>query len=259
MILNHVAARSPRGMTRKEFIPNMSGNFLIFNHVTGEVSGTAPTTRGFQGTELDPTYPVEIDFEADNGKTYEINNWFSFTASDIYSILSSNYPTFHNLLDQSGLARPKEGRYTFISDNEFYTVFMPADSILAARVDSGDFSGLTQDELRNVLLLHFVRGELIFTDGSASPGYYTTERIDEKSTPYSTINTTIYITPGLDIITLNGNVAMNDLVIPESGAATNKLAGVSEYDPDQAFQSMYNNGVFHEIGRVLMVEELDTE
>ncbi len=255
MILNHVAVRTPRGIARKEFIPNMAGNLLIFNNETGEVSGTAPTTFGFQGTIPETNYPVEIDFDADNGRIYEIKNWFSFGTSDIYDQISRNYPAFHNLLVEAGLARVKEFRYTFISNNEFYTIFVPSEESLA----SYDFSGLSQDELRNLLLLHFVRGELIFTDGSSASGYYTTERIDEKSTPYSTFNTRIYIAPGFDMITLKGTDGMNDIEIPESGTS-NRIAGVRiQTSSEQVFPSMYNNAVIHEISQVLEVEKLETQ
>ncbi|MFH0756750.1 MAG: fasciclin domain-containing protein [Bacteroidota bacterium] len=255
MILNHVAVRTPRGMARKEFIPNMAGNLLIFNNETGEVSGTAPTTFGFQGTIPETNYPVEIDFDADNGKVYEINNWFSFGTSDIYDQISRNYPAFHELLVEAGLAREKEFRYTFISNNEFYTIFVPNEEALASQ----DFSGLSTDELRNLLLLHFVRGDLIFTDGSAASGYYTTERIDEKSTPFSTFNTRIHILTGYDIITLGGTGGINNIEILESGTS-NRLAGVRiQTGTEQVFPSMYNNAVIHEIGQVLNVEKLETQ
>jgi hypothetical protein len=230
----------------------MAGNFLMFNNETGEVSGTAPTTYGFRGTTREANYPEEIDFDTDNGTAYEINNWFSFTTSDIYTLLSSSYPVFHDLLVQAGLAREKEFRYTFISNNEFYTIFVPDEDSLAAL----DLSGLSTDELRNLLLLHFVKGELIFTDGSAAPGYYSTERVDERSTPFSTINTKIYIEPGYDIIGLTGSDGTREVEILESGS-TNKLAGVRlPVTGEPAFPAMYNNAVFHEIDRILKVEDL---
>ena len=49
LILNHVGARNPRGIGRKEFIKNLAGNYLIVNNETGEISGTAPTTVGYLG------------------------------------------------------------------------------------------------------------------------------------------------------------------------------------------------------------------
>ncbi len=255
LILNHVALRTPLGTSRKEFIPNMAGNYLIFNNETGEVSGTAASTHGFKGTTNIPNFPREIDFDADNGKTYEIDNWFSFSTSDIYSIISLNFPAFHNLLVQAGLALTNSYEYTFLSDNEFYTIFAPSDEALASQ----DLSELTRDELRNFLLLHFVRGDIIFTDGSSSPGYYTTERKDEKSTSFSTINTKIYINPAYDLITLKGRNGTGNIEVYES-QTSNRLAGVKTGEAvNEAFPSMYNNAVIHEIDQVLNVENLDTQ
>jgi uncharacterized surface protein with fasciclin (FAS1) repeats len=256
LILNHVALENPTGIARKEFIPNMAGNYLIFNNETGEVSGTAKTTFGFRGINAEPNYPKEINFNTDNGITYEINNWFSFTTSDIYSVVSLRHPEFHKLLVDAGLANEKEFRYTFLSNNEFYTVFAPSDDAIQAE----DFSTLTKDELRNLLLLHFVRGEIIFTDGSSNPGYFTTERIDESSTAYTTYNSKIYIEPDIDIIRLKGQAGGYYVEVPES-STSNRLAGVNNdnEDVDEVFPSMYNNGVIHEINKVLKFDELDTD
>ncbi|MDD4425540.1 MAG: fasciclin domain-containing protein [Mariniphaga sp.] len=257
LVLNHVATRTPRGIARKEFIPNLGGNYLIFNNETGEVSGTAATTIGFRGSISQPNYPRELNFSSDNGSTYEIDNWFSFTTSDIYSQILALYPEFNDLMVQAGLALPKEFRYTFVSNNESYTVFVPTKEA----IESADLASLTKEELRNLLLLHFVRGKIIFTDGSASPGYYTTERIDESSTAYSIINTQMYIEPGIDIIKLRGKDGGSNVDILESPVA-NRLAGVREPENSStppAFPIMFNNAVIHEIDRVLKVEELDTK
>jgi uncharacterized surface protein with fasciclin (FAS1) repeats len=257
LVLNHVATRTPSGIARKEFIPNLGGNYLIFNNETGEVSGTAATTIGFRGGVEQPNFPRKLNFDSDNGSTYEIDNWFSFTTSDIYSQISSLYPEFNALMVQAGLARPKEYRYTFISNNEKYTIFVPSKTAL----ESADLSSLSTQELKNFLLLHFVRGNIIFTDGSASAGYYSTERVDESSTAYGVINTKIYIEPGYDSIKLRGVNGNSGIEIAES-ALTNRLAGVREEENSAnppAFPMMFNNAVIHEIGQVLKVEELDTK
>ncbi|MFN2396835.1 MAG: hypothetical protein ABR597_14240, partial [Bacteroidales bacterium] len=255
LLLNHVAVRNPRGIAKKEFIPNLAGNYLIFDNETGEVSGTAETTYGYNGSVVQPNFPRLIDFGSDNGSTYDIDNWFSFTTSDIYTIISSRYPVFHNLLRTAGLALDKEFRYTFISNNETYTVFVPSQIALGKE----DFSSLSIEELRRFLLLHFVRGKIIFTDGSTAPGYFNTERVDEKSTPFTPINTQIYIEPGYDIIKLRRVNGIEDIEVLES-ETSNRLAGVRDVGSIQAaYPSMFNNAVIHEIDQVLKVEELDTK
>ncbi len=255
LILNHIAVRNPKGISRKEFIPNLAGNYLIFNNETGQVSGTSETTYGYKGGVLQPNFPRLINFDSDNGSTYDIDNWFSFTTTDIYTIISTRYPAFHDLLRTAGLALDKEFRYSFISNNETYTIFVPSQSSL----ENEDLSLLSKEELRRFLLLHFVRGKIIFTDGSAAPGYYDTERVDESSTPFTTINTQIYIEPGYDIIKLRRGNGIEDVEITES-ETSNRLAGVRSVETARAaFPSMYNNAVIHEIDQVLKVEELDTK
>ena len=79
----------------------------------------------------------------------------------LYLKISSSYPAFQNLLKKAGLTRDKEYRYTFISDNENYTVFVPTAAALAAY----NTDTLTTDELKKFLLMHFVQGDIMFTDG----------------------------------------------------------------------------------------------
>jgi uncharacterized surface protein with fasciclin (FAS1) repeats len=256
LILNHVTSRTPVGIAKKEFIPTLSGNFLIFNNETGEVSGTKPTTFGFgDAGERMPNVPEKVDFPTDNGNTYEIENWFSFTANDLYIQISSGFPAFHDLLVKAGLARVKEFRYTFISDNEFYTIFIPTETALT----EAGFDTLATADLKNELLLHFVRNNLIFTDGASSPGYYDTERVDERSTSFSTFNTKINIQPDYDVIRIKGKSGENDIEVPES-ENTNRMAGVvTSENPQAVYPSMYINAVIHQVDKALKVKDLDTD
>ena len=94
LLLNHVAVDVPRGIARKEFIPNLAGNYLCFDNETGEVSGTDVTTVGYRGMEVAPNFPRKISQGAMNGETYEIENWFSFKASNLYTTIQFSYPNF---------------------------------------------------------------------------------------------------------------------------------------------------------------------
>jgi uncharacterized surface protein with fasciclin (FAS1) repeats len=214
----------------------------------------APTTIGYKGLEQTTVIPEQISTHADNGKTFTISNWFSFAAPSLYLKISGSYPAFHNLLRQAGLTEDKEYRYNFISENENYTVFVPTDEALAAyRVDT-----LTHDELKKFLMMHFVQGSILFTDGRQPPAYYETTRIDEKSTTYTTIYTKIYIHPGYDIIDFPDKTGSTYLSIPESAKA-NIITARNLGTGNEAYPDIISNAVIHEIDRVLLYHELDTK
>ncbi len=253
LLLNQVATDKAKGNARKEFIPNLAGNIIIVNNVTGEVSGTAPTTKGYRGTLVEPEFPVLLSDATDNGITYDVQNWFSFTSPSLFSKISTDYPKFHALLKKAGLTNDKEFRYNFVSDNDFYTVFIPSDQA----IDDAGLNSLPVDELKNVLLFHFVQGSMIFTDGKMPKGFYETARIDEKSTQYTTIFTSIYIKPGIDIIEIPKKDGTSYVEVEEADNTTNILTGVSRGTGQEVYPILYNNGVIHEIDKVLKVEELD--
>ena len=256
LLLNHIGMYPPRGLARKEFIPNMAGNYLIFNNETGEVSGTAPTTYGFEGSQAVSVFPKVLSI-ADNGTTYEIDNWFSFLQTPIYLKISNNYPEFHALLKKAGLTLESQYRYSFINESEFYTIFIPSKTA----IENSNLNSLPVDELRNALLLHMVRGSLIFTDGNMQAGYYGTTRIDEKSTPFSTIFSNVYIEPQIDKIVFSGK---NNSVFTEINESENTniltalIINVGD-DDEEVFPNIINNAVIHEIDKVLDFEELVTK
>jgi len=253
LLLNQIATDKAKGNARKEFIPNLAGNIIIVNNVTGEVSGTGPTTLGYRGTIIMPEFPVPLSSTTDNGTTYDVKNWFSFSSPTMFSKISTDYPTFHALLKKAGLTIDKEYKYTFISDNDFYTVFIPSDKALS---DAG-VNNLPVSELKKLLQLHFVQGAMIFTDGKKQKSYYETSRIDEKSTQYTTIFTSLYIKPGIDIIDIPKKDGTNYVQVVEADKKTNILTGVSGGTGQEVYPILYNNGVIHEIDKVLKVEELD--
>ncbi len=254
LLLNHIASDQPKGLARKEFIPNLAGNYIIVNNETGEVSGTGLTTKGFRGSIPAPEFPRVLSADADNGTTYEIQNWFTFTSSTLFARISTEFPQFHQLMRKAGLANDKEYRYTFASNNEFYTVFIPSnEAILEANLNA-----LPVEQLRNILLFHFVQGDLIFTDGNKEARYYETIRRDEKSTPFSTVYTLLYIEPGIDVIRFKNRDGSIYAEIEES-SFTNRLTGVSLGTGQEVFPNTFNNGVIHQINKVLNPDELDTQ
>lgn len=255
LLLNHIAVDQAKGNARKEFIFNLAGNIIIVNNVTKEISGTSTTVVGYRGSVPAPQYPVVIGNDADNGKTYEVQNWFSFSSPTMYVRISTDYPKFHALLKKAGLSNDKEFKYNFMTDNDFYTVFVPSDKA----IDDAGLNSLPVNELKNVLLFHFVQGDMIFTDGKKPSGYYETARIDEKSTAYTVVYTPFYINPGIDVISIPGKDGSNYVEIMEADEKTNLLTGVTRTvtGTQPVFPILYNNGVIHEIDKVLKVEELD--
>lgn len=254
LLLNHVAVERPKGLARKEFLPNMAGNFIIVNNETGEVSGTAPTTEGYMGAEQALNFPRQISTNADNGITYEIDNWFSFSTSSIYFNIQNKFPAFFEIMKQAGLVNTKTLKFDFLSENEFYTIFAPNDEAL----NDFDANMYTKEELAQIVKLHFVQGAIVFTDGNKASGYYETMRKDEKSTNYSTFFTKLYLNNTTDFIGIRDNGGTHFTSVIES-EKNNILAG-SSVDEETAgvYRSIFNNAVIHEIDRLLTVDQLDT-
>jgi uncharacterized surface protein with fasciclin (FAS1) repeats len=156
------------------------------------------------------------------------------------------------LLRKAGFSLDRENRYTFISENDNYTVFVPNSAALTAyRADT-----LNINDLKKFLLLHFVQGDLIFTDGNKPSGYYETARIDEKSTAYSTVYTQLYIGTHWDVINIPAKTGGDYLTVIES-EKSNLLAGRNLSTGNVTFPAVIINGVIHEIDKVLVFGEVD--
>lgn len=255
LLMNHIATDQPKGIARKEFIRNLTGNYLIFNNVSREVKGTAATTYGYQGSRNVNIIPRKISTNSDNGETYEIDNWFGFSANKVFSILTSNFPKFHALLVKAGYSMDQLGKYSFMSDNQDYTILAPSDSVL----NTINTNAMSKKELQDFVLMHFIQGDLIFTDGRKPEGYYETCRIDASSTPYSIVYTRIRIVPGIDKITIPSKNNVPVTVVNES-AKTNFIAS-RIFNPSikSAYINASSNGVVHEIKNVLRYEDVDTK
>lgn len=251
LLLNHLGERRPKGLATREFIPNLFGNYIVVNNTTGEISGTAPTKDGYQGPDVDPDIPSIVTFDTDNGVTYDINHWFSFEATELGGQLSSNYNRFFKLLQKADLAGVYNLYDNFILESEKYTVLVPSNAAL----DSAMVDTLSKSDLRKVLRLHFIEGDLIFTDGNMNPGYYKTT-LDDAFAPG---NIEIRINPGIDIIEImdkNGTVYAK--VIESEGS--NKMAARNIGDPDREIRipQLKAYAVIQEIDKVLLLDELDT-
>jgi len=255
LLMNHVGVEQPKGLARKEFISNMAGSYIIVNNTTNEVSGTAKTTEGFQGYNEAPNYPRKVSENADNGTTYEIDNWFNFSTVNIYTNIKTRFPLFFKLIEQTGLAKATTETITFLSDNDIYTIFAPSDEAMKAFSSAG----YTKEELENFIKLHFVQGRIIFTDGNKPSGYYETMKVDKRSTEFSKFYTQIYIETRPDYIRIKDKSGVPFAIIEES-VYTNILSGKDVSATTNAiFKNIFDNAVIHKIDRVLTADQLDTK
>lgn len=255
LLLNHIGIEAPKGLAKREFIKNLAGNYLIFNNETKEVKGTASTTYGYHGTKVVQIVPRKISENADNGITYEIDNWFNFGGGSFYSVISFSYPKFHNLMKKAGFSQDKLSRYSFLSDNQIYTAFIPTDSVL----NTINTDAMTLKELQNFCTMHFIQGDMIFTDGNKQEGYYETARIDEKSTPFTNVYTQIKIVPEIDKITIPSKDGSAAIVVNESAKANILIARNLSTTGTEAYANIVNNGVVHEIKNVLRFETVESK
>lgn len=252
LLMNHVAVDRPKGVAKKEFIKNLAGNFIIFNNETKEVKGTSATTYGYNGIKTVEAIPRQISTNADNGVTYEIDNWLSFSVKNMYNEIKTSYPKFHALIQKVGLSLDKEFKYSFMSENQNYTVFAPSDSLL----NTMNTDALTTAQLKKFVLMHFIQGDLIFTDGNKKTGYYETAREDESSTTYTPVNTKIKIETRIDQIIIPYKDGTPGVVVNES-SKSNIITG-RELSTGGAFTNSLNNGVIHEIHKPLLFDQVDT-
>ena len=109
---------------------------------------------------------------------------------------------------------------------------------------------MEMDDLKKVLMYHVVKGEIIFTDGKKAEGFYETNRVDESSTIYNTVYSTIHIRPGIDLIDIldkNGNVVHT---VHEEEGKTNIMAA-ENIAGDDDIDNYVVTSVIHQVDQVL--------
>jgi len=255
-ILNQITESNPDGSADKEFLKTLGGNYIIVNNIDGTAQGTSPSKYGYKGVEEITIHPELYQEYTDNGKVFTVDGWFYFDNIVSYvGLFLTRYPEFLDLLEKAGLYDPLYYRLNFLIDGEFYTAFIPtAQALSDYRVDT-----LSVDELRDFLMYHFVKGELIFTDGKKPSKNYPTTLLDESSTTYNTIFSSLNIRPRpntIEILDKNGEVYLD---IRENGELTNKFIAY-QYIKNSTTPSSWDyiiTGVVHEIDKVLREDLLD--
>jgi uncharacterized surface protein with fasciclin (FAS1) repeats len=255
-ILNQITESTPDGSADKEFLRTLGGNYIIVNNIDGTAQGTSPSKYGYEGVEEITIYPERYQEYTDNGQVFTVNGWFYFDNLVTYvGLILTRYPEFLDLLEKAGLYDPVYYSLNFLIEGENYTAFIPtAQALSDYNVDT-----LSVDELRDFLMYHFVKGELIFTDGKKPGKNYPTTLLDESSTTYNAIFSSLNIRPRpntIEILDKNGDVYLD---IHENGELTNKFIAY-QYNKSSTTPSSWDyiiTGVVHEIDKVLREDLLD--
>jgi uncharacterized surface protein with fasciclin (FAS1) repeats len=251
-IFNQVGISIPKGNANKEFIKNLGGNYIIVNHSDGTVRGTAPTTFGANGDSIIHLTPRKYNEYIDNGEVFDVDGWFNFSRASYYGFFISEYPYFLKLLEKAGLFNPSYYTFPFLIPGEPYTIFIPSQQALEDyRVDT-----LSKEELNQFLRYHFVKGELIFTDGNQPGGIYSTTRVDESSTTALSRQSILNILTKPDIIEILDKENNVYLTIPEEEGKTNKTVVSQTVSNSTSQWDFITTAVIHQIDKVLKYDSL---
>ena len=193
-----------------------------------------------------------IDMQMDNGEVYAVDSWFNFSGSNYQGLFASKYPEFLDLMTQAGLYDPILYEFPFLIDGENYTVFIPSTQAL----NEYGVSDMSKEELNQLLRYHFVREDLIFTDGRKPEGNYSTTCIEERSTSYHTHFSQLHIRPTPDVIQIldkNGDVYLE---VPEQKGQTNQIIWYDTNEQSSSDWDFITTGVVHNIDKVLVRDSL---
>ncbi len=245
-LLNQIGISVPDGSANKEFIENLAGNFIVFDNLNQVVRGGIESKYGYNGDSVITLTPRELEEPADNGVTYKVDGWFYPPNYNIFTALTSR-SGFVELMEKAGMYNGKTYTFNFISDGDNFTIFAPSDSALTeAGADT-----LSVKELELFLKYHFVKGEMIFTDGKKSSGEYQTMRKDESSTSLFTKFTPLKIRTGPDYLEVFNRSGVLLGRINEEDGKTNVMVTT---DTDASTTSVYDNittAVIHDIDFVI--------
>lgn len=245
-LLNQVGIQTPKGIANKEFIENLAGNYIIYNNTNNHVRGGAKNTYGYNGDSTITVTAEEINHLADNGKTYRVNGWFVPPNNSIYVTLTLR-PWFLDLLEKAGLYDDKAYNFTFLTEGETYTIFVPSEQAL---LDYGADT-LSIPDLENLLRYHFVKGTKIFTDGRLSSGDFSTLRIDESSTSLFTKFTPMTIQTGADQLEIFDQSGSLLGTILEEEDKTNLMITTDTDDDSNSVFDNITTTVLHDIDFVI--------
>lgn len=252
-IMNQIALGTPKNLAKKEFLETLAGNYVMFDHENGTVQGSIPSTYGYSYDSAISVFYQKLEEPTDNGITVSSNGWLKNGNTDVFNTLQSGYPKFLTLLDKAGLASKSNLKITMLSDGEFYTILAPTDSALNAI----DADNIPLDSLQQILRHHFIKGRIIFTDGSTPDGDYETMKINkELSGQFVKVYEKLRLDTGPDYINILDKNSNLIYTIIEEGSKTNKLTfmRLNTLTSDSEFLEYdYSaRSVIHEIKQVII-------
>ena len=254
ILLNHIGTSIPTGNANKEFIRTLGGSYITVDNVEGTIRGDGDNTYGFNGDSVITVTPQYIDVPVENGEVYNINTWLTFTpGGNFFGVISTEFPEFFELMKKAGLYDEIFFRFPFLTEGSYYTAFIPSAEV----IERNNLDELSDEELAKLIKYHFIKDELIFTDGKVLPGSFPTTRLDESSTVYSNIFSTVDIDPGYDEINIldkNGELYYK---VEEGG--TNLTNMLVKTDTDKSSSSKWDfitTGVIHVIDTVFIKDKM---
>lgn len=244
MILNHLGLTTPRGVASLEYVKNMAGNYIVFDNLNDRVGGSAPSTYGFNGDSVIEIEALFLDEDTDNGHTFEIPTWFSFSRNPMNLLIFELNPDFMLLLEKAGMAKRiigDEFELLFQNQGASYTAFIPSPEALTAY----NTDTLSNGELEQFLRNHFVPNKMIFTDGNMPSGRYQT------SNAYSA--QTLHIETSADLISLRDKHGEELSRVEPYGRLSNAMttSGVGNTNSPSEW-NFITTGVVHELDTVLV-------
>jgi uncharacterized surface protein with fasciclin (FAS1) repeats len=189
--------------------------------------------------------------KTDNGEVYEVDTWFSFAKPSLYGLFVSEYPKFLSLLEKAGLFNSSLYTFPFLIQGEPYTIFIPSTQAL----EEYGADTLPKEELNKLLRYHFVRGELIFTDGNLPGGMYSTTRVDESSTAIQTRYSKLNVLTKPDIIEILDKENNVYLTINEDERNNNRTVVFKDPNSNSEWDFV-TTGVIHQIDKVLVKDSI---
>ncbi len=253
ILLNHIGTTVVSGNANKEFIRTLGGSYITVDNIEGTIRGDGDNTYGFNGDSVIDVTPQFIDIPVENGEVYNINAWLTFTpGGNFFGIISTEFPEFFELMKKAGLYDEIFFRFPFLTEGSYYTAFIPSAEV----IERNNLDELPKEELAKLIKYHFIKDELIFTDGKIHPGKFATTRLDEFSTVFSNVFSTVNIDPGYDEISILNKDGGLYYKIEEGTNTTNMFV---KTDTDKSSSSKWDfitTGVIHVIDTIFIKDKM---
>lgn len=235
LILNHISEESIENKSDVEFLKTLAGHYIRIDHTNSTVGGADRSTYTYQGTDkIDIPLPEAEVFT--NGEVYPVSTWFELPSSTLAGTISGIGPDFMDYLKLTGIV-DDYGMLT-INALENYTVFVPSQAALSAL----DTVGMSMDELKSILLNHFIADEILFTDNDFTGGDYTTlsgQRVN--------------LTPSRDAIIIKQIDGTDITTISEDFTTSNLMSKRDLEFNESSIGDDATNGVVHACNTVLIL------